>query len=277
MKKLFSVLIAGACLLSVILCAGCTGLNINNRADTAYLFPADAGDCYVYYIGSVINGYGYLNVDKASGGVALETGEEREYAGDKYPAVAFGNDFPRYSDNCAEGYANLPSALSEKYEGDDIRHIQYYAVEYDRGSGSAYGFCNLYYSAAGFLSGGGNISADKLAAGVFFKYDKESGEVAEICRLEKCNIVAFNKGKLVYFKDEKYFSYDVATAAEKFICDDAAYDKGVTNYSYAKFFFDENICVIVMNTRFSNDANDFDTIVACTYGGEILLSEKLKK
>lgn len=272
MKKLRYIVLS-FCILTACMLSGCFGCNINNRANTAYYTPDDDGEYFVYNIKPYTYSDYALKIDKTTGEAVLEESGSDSLKENYYLAVAWGNDFPLYSSECAEGYESLFDLLKEKYENGRVKQIQYYAVEYDEENKVAYGFCNLYSSTAGFFAGGGNIDAGKIVGAAYFAYECNSNSINEICYLEKCNVVAFNTEKLIYFRGEKYYAYDCATLTETFICKDEAYDKGITNYSHVTFLFNGDICLILMKRGYSNNKKEYEKIIVCDYGGKIILED----
>lgn len=205
----------------------------NSRADVSYCAPQETDAELRYPVDAGLQNY-YLSIDKTSGEVKLNKTQNESVSPEReglvYPVVLDGNDFPRYGTKHAEGYENLAEMLTARYKKDGVKYLQYYAVEYDGGNKTAYGFCNLYSSAKGMLSGGGQIDVAKTVAGVYFKFNSETGEFTEIARLEKCNIVACNTQSVVYFNNRKYYAC-AAGGEPKYLCDDEAYDKGINHTS----------------------------------------------
>ena len=251
--------------------SGCVRLYGNGRANTVFAEPYETEQEYVYDISAFTYVKQTLNIDRQTGEASVVQGEVKQ-DGDYTPPekqVLRGNDFPgpRGFCECKEGYEELPELLIAKYKKDNVKFIQYYAVEY---GDEVYGFCNLYSNCAGYLFAGGQIAVEYIVAGVYFSYCSTSGELAEICKLEKCNIIACNTDGAVYYKNKKYYSYTVGDSGDKFICKDEAYDSGFTNYSYAGFFFNADHCIIIMHRGYSNYKKDYVKIVICRYGGGII-------
>lgn len=280
MKKFLlakTLLSAAVCALCLSAFGGCTGLNINDRSNTSYAEPSDGGDYWYYGLNlQAESGYA-LKIDKATGefsldGSGLLNGEDNDTADGR--VVLYGSDFPRREPCYAEGWERAVTALTETYEKQGVEYVQFYAVTYEEGL--AHGFCNMYSSAAGFLSGGGNISADKIVGSAFFTVDGDGG-ITEIKYFEKCNVIAFNSDCVIYWKGEKYYAFDCVSGTEKYVCDDEAYDKGITNYSHSRFVFNADLCIIIMCRRYSDSSKDYYKIVACGYDGEVAFTAQVNE
>ncbi|MDE6691049.1 MAG: hypothetical protein K2K04_03680 [Clostridia bacterium] len=250
--------------------AGCVRSYGNDRSRAAYCAPVETEEEYVYDVSQFTYVNQTLNINKQTGEARAVVGEvksEGDYTVSE-KQILIGNDFPGQHGrtDCKEGYEQLPVILTETYEKSDVKYIQYYAVEYEE---EVYGFCNLYSNCAGYLAGGGQIANEYIIAGIYFKYDAESGELTEISKLNKCNIVACNTQRVVYLKNKNYYSF-AAGEKEKYICADEAYDKGFTHYSFVNVFFNEEHCIIIMHHRGMNWKNDYVKIVMCDYSGEVI-------
>ena len=257
------------------LCGCATLLGSNSRANTMYLLPTETDAAYTY---DIYTGYGYITVtvNKASGEAAVEKSdrEEEEYHTAKYPTVLCGSDAPRNGDYCGEGYEQLPGLIRERYETSQVRLVQYYGVEGDE-KGICRGFVNLYTRTSGYLSGGGQIDAKRIVAGVIFTFDARSGEYKQLYRLEKCNIVAFSGNRVILFRGRKYYVCELNSGKEKYLFDDEAYDTGITNYSHVSFFFNERHFIADMHHGASSDKNEYNKIVVTDYDGNVLAAKKI--
>ena len=268
--------------ISVVICAimlttlgGCAALlGSNSRANTLYVAPVETETAYTYAIQST---YGEYNVtlDKDSGEATIEKiGGEHEYYSMDYPTVLCGSDAPRDNDFCGEGYEPLPKLIAEKYENKKIKLVQYYGVEYGE-EGVCRGFVNLYTRTSGYLSGGGRIDAKRIVAGVIFTFNTRSKEFTELYRLNKCNIVAYNESRAIYFRDRKYYVRDLLSGREKYLFDDEAYDTGMTNYSHASFYFNERHFIANMHHGANAEKREYDKLILTDYDGNVLISKKL--
>lgn len=250
--------------------AGCVRMYGNDRSEAAYCAPVVTEEEYVYDVSQFTYVNQTLNINKQTGEARAVVGEVKGEGDYTVPEkqVVRGNDFPghRGGVDCKDGYERLSEVLTESYKKGDVKYIQYYAVEYEEG---VYGFCNTYSNCAGYLAGGGQIANEYIIAGVYFKYDAESGGITEISKFNKCNIVACNTQRVVYLKNKNYYSF-AAGEKEKYICADEAYDKGFTHYSYVNVFFNEEHCIIIMHRRYSNWKKDYVKIVLCDYSGEVI-------
>jgi hypothetical protein len=256
-----------------LLFSGCS-LNINSRDDAYYIPSTFSGNDYVYDLSFLVYFDYALKVNNNFTSATLIEVADSGNSFDRlsYPAVLCGNDFPNYTNDYAEGYEALPELLKSKYESAKVAYTQYYAVEYDSQNKIAYGFCNLYSGACGFLSGGGNICVDKIVAGVYFSYSPLTGEFVELNSYTNCNLVAVNTKGVIYYKDKKYYAN---CGTETYICDDEAFDTGITNYSNVEVLFDSNICIIAMKRGYDHHDKDFMKIVVSTYTANILYSDKI--
>lgn len=271
-KKTVTTVICAVMLISLCGCASLFGSN--SRADTCYLSPTETDAAYSYII-PYVYGATVITANKETGAVTVEKDENvADYPYAEYPTVLRGSNAPRYSDYCGEGYEILPSLIVEKYESKGVKLVQYYGVECGE-KGVCRGFINLYTRTSGYLSGGGQIDAKRIVAGIIFTYDSLSGEFAELYRLDKCNIVAFDFSHAIYFRSRKYYVRDFSADTEKYLFEDEAYDTGMTGYSYARFYFNERHFIAAMHHGELSEKNDYDRIIVTDFDGNILAKQKI--
>lgn len=214
-----------------------------------------------------------LVYDRKSAELSLD-----EKAGDFQPfagrAVLDGNTFPRYRMEADEEYAPLMEQLLSRARNPEEPLIQGYALEGE--AGTAYGFCNEYTSATGFLSGGGQIDVDKAYAAYYFTYDAASDELSVHDVVHRGCIVAFGKTHFIYYYQKAYYAQEINCASDAVkICKDDAYDRGLTNYSYADFYFSGDYCVMKFHRGYNNYKKDYDRYILCTMDGKTLGNIKI--
>lgn len=256
-------------------CSGCARLAGNDRSNARFCeFTEYGGDGYL-----CLDGDEYLKRDGTTGDFTLYAygdvnapySPDKSYEGEiEYPVVLRGNDFPRYETQTYTGYEELPTLLCERYETGNISQIQYYALA---GPDGAFGFCNLYYKAIGYLSGGGNIGVEEIAYAITFSYSP-GGELTETNKYSRCNIVAYNGNSAIYYRDKNYYCDN--GEEEIFICNDKAYDGGIAHYSHAYFIFDYDLTVLRFRKRYSDTSKDYNYTVICDFGGNILFERETR-
>lgn len=224
---------------------------------------------------------GVLIYDRAASSLALdETGEALPSdTAALRPAgrtVLEGNTFPRYRMEADGEYEPLVRQLSSRARNPEDPLIQAYALEGE--AGTAYGFCNEYTSATGFLSGGGQIDADKAYAAYYFTYDAASDELHVHDTVRRGCIVAFSQTHFIYYYQKAYYAQDVEGMADAVkICNDDAYDRGITHYSYARFYFSGGYCAIRFHRGYNNSKRDYDRFILCTMDGKTLGNIKINR
>lgn len=250
---------------SLIPLCGCA-LYGNDRSDTRYVYSGEADGKVVFYgVESTYYDSFCLTYDPQTGELALKEITEEPCFAD--PAVLDGNTFPRHSFEASEGY----EGLSEKIlalDGRENPYVQAYALKAE--DGSAYGFYNVYSSATGFLSGGGQIDVSKITKGVLFAYSPETDELTVLDELEEGCVVAFNQTRCVYYCDRFYYSKEIGGASAVRLCEDGAFDTGATNYSYAKIYFNEAYCIFKFHRGYGDDKKDYDDFLLYGMNGEKL-------
>ncbi|MDE7380054.1 MAG: hypothetical protein K2N14_03275 [Clostridia bacterium] len=271
-RRVMFIVAAVAILILSFVFSGCVKSYGNDRSWVTYCLLTETEEEYVYDVSAFTSVNQTLNINKQTGEASIVKGEIKNTGDYTEPEqqILKGNDFPTPHGEfkCRDGYEQLPELLTETYEKDDVKYIQYYAVEYGE---EVYGFCNLYSNCAGYFAGGGQIANEYLIAGIYFKYDAKSGQLTEISKFNKCNIVACNTQSVVYlYKNKKYYSYTMGDESDRYICADEAYDSGMTHYSYVYVFFNEKHCIIFMHRGYSNWKKDYDKIVMCDYSGEVI-------
>ncbi|MCM1306855.1 MAG: hypothetical protein NC037_05955 [Bacteroides sp.] len=160
-----------------------------------------------------------------------------------YEAALHGGTAPLYSIVAPQGYESVAP------------HIE--ALELDRSSsvvdtrgyvsdGKLYGFVNVYKDTVGYFAGGGNYGVEEISHGIIFEYDPETDCFSEKQRFNGCNIVAYNAGTVLYWKNKKYYSYDLLTQTEKFLIEDRAYDSGFQHQSYTYIYTNSKYTALLM-------------------------------
>ena len=272
MKKLLAV---GAALcpmmLSLVLLSGCAlygndrsrigTMGVHEEGDTVYFsLPMES-----FYVGS---GEIRLAFDRAENTLSLAENEvECEPVSE---CVLWGDTFPLDVLEAAEGYEKL----AEKVETLDSRNEKYLTAFATKTADMVYGFCVIYKNATGFRSGLGQIDAKKVVRSILFSYDRE-GTFSVLSTLEDRIVVAFDGENAVYYYKEKYYLGDLSGKKEQYLCDDAAYDKGLTSHSGAVFFEGGEWCVLYFHHRVDSEAKSFEKYVVTDMGGTFYAELKL--
>lgn len=196
--------------------------------------------------------------------------EEAEWT--EGPATVLrGDTFPRGELTAAEGYEGLKEKVLAYANNPEDPLIT--ALAWEQG-GAVYGFCNVYKSATGFLSGGGQIDTKHIIRAILFRYEKETDTFTETGELKKCVVVAYDGEHAVYFKNREYFSKSGNAEPVK-ICDDEAFDTGMTSYGYARFHFGGGYCVFFFNHDKGNPKKQYHLYLLTTMAGEKLAELKI--
>ena len=279
MKKLLAV---GAALcpmmLSLVLLGGCV-LYGNDRSRVGTMEVCEEGDT-VYFslpMESFYFGFGEIQLAFDRTENTLVLAENKVECESVSECVLWGDTFPRGVVESAEGYEEL----AEKVEALDSRNEKYLTAFATKTADMIYGFCVIYKNATGFLSGGGQIDAKKVEQSILFSYDREEGQLNILSTLDGRIAVAFDGENAVYFYKEKYYLGDLSGKKEKYLCDDVAYDKGLTSYSYATIFEGGGWCVLYFHHRVESEAKSFEKYVVTDMGGtfyaELKISDGLKQ
>ena len=258
-KRLFAAFIT--ILVSAILLVGCTFYG-NDRSGTQ-LMEVETGEGQIAF--RLANER--LVYDTSTKSLRLEEAEW-DYGPQ---AVLHGDTFPRGVLQAEEGYEALKEqALAFAVNAEDpLVH----ALAWDK-DGTVYGFCNVYKSATGYLSGGGQIDTRHIVRAVLFTYDKETQVLTIKEELKKCVVVAYDGENAIYFRDREYFSKRESGTPVK-ICNDEAFDTGMTSYGYARFYFGGGYCVLFFNYDKGNPKKQYHLYVLATMQGEKLAELKI--
>lgn len=230
--KRFLAFIGVICLILPVL-SGCA-LYGNDRSNVGLLSAEEKEDTLGLYLSNGLS-LGFQRED----GVLTLSEEGRPVSS----PVASGSTFPRNEVNYAEGYEGLKEEI-ESLSKDKGRGL--YTVFAYRMGESVCGFVNFYRSAVGFLSGGGQISTDKFDCAVLFTYREGDFAPTEFGKL----VIAYDGTYAVYFDAQTYYSAAVGTEDEPAaICEDAAFDTGMSHYSYANFSFGDGYIVLYFHNE----------------------------
>lgn len=291
MKKFLRSVISALCLCFAFLSAGCRGCNVDmnhNDRSTAIYYPPRADGGYYYYNLSYdrpSEGNRYIRVDEATGESSFfvnESGTDGYVPGEAYdeerevwtrqdgdmtyeyrvpapPVIVNGRDngWRGYAEVSEENYKILKN-LTEKYERDGAEFIHVYLL--DGGDGTAYGFVNVYGHSTGLLFSGGTAGVSGISYGVFIKYLISSDETEELLRVDGGCITAFDRDTVMFFKNEKYYSQNLGQEA-KYLCDDLAYDRGITGCSFSFTLFNEVHFVLFMHADDGKSITDYAYII----------------
>lgn len=80
----------------------------------------------------------------------------------------------------------------------------------------------------------------------------------------------------IYYYQKAYYAQEINGASDAVkICKDDAYDRGLTNYSYADFYFSGDYCVMKFHRGYNNYKKDYDRYILCTMDGKTLGNIKI--
>lgn len=188
---------------------------------------------------------------------------------------AYGNSFDKYyCMEYGEGYEGLQTHIESLAAEHGRRYYTFNLLQTDE---KAYGCAVFYTSPVGYLSGGGNIAAEKVDCSVYFSYDKESGAFQELGTHRGEVALVFDGTYELFWRDEAIFSRRTGSEEEKFIYEDVAFDKGMTHYSYAGFFIGGGYFMIRFSCGFSDYTKDYELYVLAKTNGEVLAETKVSK
>jgi len=266
MKKALFAMGCALALACTALLGGCA-LYGNDRSQTGLVYSEKTEQGVVFYL----NEEQTLVYNRS--GVSLDetTKNYKPYAG---RVVFDGNTFPHYILSMDEEYARLEEKLFA-LDRKEQPLIQAYAVEAEEGT--AIGFCNVYTSCTGFLSGGGQIDVDKIDRGVMFSYNKATDELKILGEVKRGCIVAFNQTHFICYENGTYYARETGGTARKLICKDEAYDNGMTHYSHACFYFTDGYCILKFARGYNNAKRDYEKFILCTMDGTVLGQIKLPR
>lgn len=287
MKKVLRAAVILLCLAGMFALTGCGGcdMNFNDRSAVMYYAPHSDENFYYYNLSSTYSGNEYIRVDKVTGesgfffndsgvdgfipNVPFEATEpevwEREEGDVTYQHEV--PDPPVIVDGINNGWRgrvrvskeNYPivTNLTNKYQTKGVEFIHINLLD---GEGFAYGFVNVYDHSTGMLFSGGVAGVSGISCGVFIKYDYSTGEVQELLRIEGGCIMAFDCDTVLFFKGEKYYSQNMGEQP-RYVCDDLAYDRGATSYSFVNTLFNGQHFVLYMHSDDGKNVNDYAYII----------------
>lgn len=286
MKRFLTLLICAVCVLVTLLFGGCSGckkvFDFNGRTGTEY-YPIQENETYCYYktdaycyirlnkttgetdfyndperLGGLLPGVPYVECDEERWSMESD-GHEYYYAVPQAPVVLSGRDngWREYWHVSRHNYPLLERVVS-KYENGGIAYIHTLFIQSN--NGGIYGFVNAYAYTTGALPSGGSDGVSGISYGVFLKYNPADGTFDELCRVDGGCILAFDEDTVLFYKNKAYYTQNVGSAAD-FICNDYAYDSGLTSYSYASFFFNDTHFVIYLHVDRGRILRDYAFII----------------
>ena len=185
--------------------------------------------------------------------------------------ILSGDTFPRGWLDVAEGYEGLKEQVLSFAVNKKDPLVHALAWEQD---GIVYGFCNVYKATTGYLSGGGQCDVKHIVRAVLFSYERETDTFTVKEELKKSVVVAYDGENAVYYKSKEYFSKRESGTPVK-ICDDVAFDTGMTSYGYARFFFGGGYCILFFNYDKGNPKKQYHLYILTTMEGEKLAELKI--
>lgn len=253
---------------ALVLFGGCA-LYGNDRSRAEYVHSYEEnGKIYFYNVTSMyVDDRDCLAFDPLSGTLAFASADPAETTCFADPAVLDGNTFPRGMLEADEDYEGLTEKLLA-LDGRETPYVQAYALK--AADGSAYGFCNVYSSPTGMLSGGGQIDVKKVEKGILFTYSPLTDQLTVLEEFERGCVVAFNQTHYVYYFGRYYYAKEIGNADCVELCEDGAYDTGMTHYSHAEFYFNEEYCIVKFHRGYNNYKKDYDDFLLYRMNGEKL-------
>ena len=273
MKRITSVLaiLLVICPLCLAVFCGCPMLYTNDRSSVG-LMAVEERDDGLYFAFDYDYRHGHLlKYDAAASALSLEEASV-ELA---LPEVVLDVETTAHGrKNAAEGYESLlEQVLALPIDGED--YPIHHALAYKSGR-TVYGFCNIYSTAGWFTDG---LDSRGIELAVTFEYDFVTEKLTIIEELEKCIIVAFDGTGVVWLQDGIFYGKAFGKEAVE-ICNDEAYDRGPTNYSYAQFYFGGGYCLLYFHNEQNYIENkdsekNFDLYVLATTTGKKLAELKI--
>lgn len=204
-----------------------------------------------------------LSIDMNNKTYSNSKNDYSKFSGVEY--AVFGGTAPRYSIEIKEEYESIKDdimSLNTLGEASVIRTQGYLVDDY------IYGICNVYSDTVGYLSGGGNYAEEEIAYSIYYKYDYINDVMETICKLDKSTMVAYNDDYVVYWKNKKFYSYNIETQEAKELCDHLSYDSGLQHQSGTYVYFNNNYVIFEM--RKAKSFNDYYYYYIYEYGKDII-------
>lgn len=211
--------------------------------------------------------WGLMSIDKDSKKYSISSGNNSNLSACEY--VVFGGTAPRYRIDIKEGYENIEDdilGLNTLGKNSVILTEGYLVDDY------VYGICNVYSDTVGYLSGGGNYAEEEIAYSIYYKYDSINDTLETICKLNKSTMVAFNKNYVIYWKNKKFYSYNIETEEKTELCKHLSYDSGLQHQSGTYVYFNNNYVIFEM--RKAKSFNDYYYYYLYEYGKDIIKLDK---
>lgn len=254
-KRIFSVI----CILLVCAAAlcGCRGALYGNDRSTVGLMSvsSERGAVVLRASGATLS---YSPAEKTLSALRTETNIDLPVP------VLSGDTFPQGRLEYAEGYEKLAEEIGRLSE-DPNRPITAFA--YRAADGTVYGFCNIYSGSTGLFSGGGQIDADKIVRACLF-HCESGGSFLLDGVLERCVAIAYDGTSAIFFSDRFYYSRTGEETVK--ICEDEAYDTGMSHYGSAWFAFGSGYCLLYFKRGNADPALEYERYVLVTMAGEVL-------
>ena len=90
---------------------------------------------------------------------------------------------------------------------------------------------------------------------LIFTYNSKNNEFTICHTLDDVLIAGFYKDDVIYWKDRKFYKYNLKSGEEVFLTEDKGYDAGSTQWSYSEVYYNSEICVIYIAKRtYTQDA-----------------------
>ena len=240
MKRLIALLL---CVLMLGMCS-CANI-VRNRIGTEYLHSAVCGEAlyikshfsYDYRIDLEGHTFTRLSSDFEGEDLTWSTDEVFEYE-------FFAGE---YFLTAPQGYESVAESIEERFGGEDLLLYAYGQLY----GGVLVGFVQIYEN------DGNGYAVETLSHSVLFRYGYETDEFIVRERFDGAAVVAVHGDTVVYWKDKAYYRYDLATQAEEYLLEDAAYDAGLSQLSIGTVLSNSEYCVIHLRRAEGNQNTDF--------------------
>ncbi len=237
MKKFFSILLL--CVIFVLSFSSCSKLFVCNSIDTEYANVVKQ------------NGKTYIKLQNTDIYLIDLESKSFDLADDREGLLPYFENNTPDALKCFYFAGEYDSTVPENYKG-VIPHIKNCELKADSSVVDAcgyisgdklVGFVQVYKDMRGPY---GNYSIEEIDHSLVFSYDAQNDKFNVEYTLEDVVIVALHESSVIYWKDKKYYLYDLKNKTEVYLVDDKAYDSGLTQYSTSGVYSNSEICVIHM-------------------------------
>jgi len=222
MKRINKILLSAICLGASLPLGGCSSCVIKTTSNEAYFYYADFETSTQ---GLVFETYSISVEDKK----IYDYAEEYSYGTNKESYLNGGTQ-KQDSLDIPEGYEGVESHIRNL--GDYV-NVAGYVRE-----GKLYGFLNRFIVDGGVRFGNGyTYCVEDIDYSEVFEYDPNAEKSEDKFKVvgekfEGCNSVAIKGDVLIYWKENRYYSYNLVSGEETFLVDDMAYNSGTLEKAF---------------------------------------------